>query len=69
MGKVRKLTVEMVHQKILDKFNGKYKVLKLDTYDGNPQEYVDVLCTTCNTVFKRIYWIYIKMSILFLEIM
>ena len=52
MGKVQRLTVEMVHQKILDKFNGKYKVLNLDTYNGNPQIYVDVLCTTCNTVFN-----------------
>ena len=52
MGKCRKLTVDMVHQKIKDKFDGKYKVLNLDFYDGNPQIYVDVLCTDCNTVFN-----------------
>lgn len=52
MGKVRKLTVDMVHQKIKNKFNDKYKVLNLDSYDGNPQIYVDVLCTDCNTVFN-----------------
>lgn len=52
MGKVRRLTVEMVHQKITDKFNGKYKILNLDSYDGNPQIYVDVLCADCNTVFN-----------------
>lgn len=52
MAKGQKLTVGMVHQKIFNKFDGKYKILNLDTYDGNSQIYIDVLCTTCNTVFN-----------------
>lgn len=52
MAKGQKLTVGMVHQKIFNKFDGKYKILNLNTYDGNSQIYIDVLCTTCNTVFN-----------------
>lgn len=52
MAKVEKFTTEMVYQKIRDKFDGKYQLLNLETYNGNSNIHVDVFCTTCKTQFN-----------------
>lgn len=52
MSKGKPLTVNMIHQTIEEKFNNKYKILNLDSYDGNSKIYIDVLCNDCNTVFN-----------------